>query len=113
MGMKRAATGFAAISAAIMLGGCTSSPSTQADVCKSFKELGDQLLRGNGVIGNPLFHKADALSHVASRYHGQDLSVDARALHRIAKSDSVSGEDLMNATTRIANLCGHPLAFGL
>jgi hypothetical protein len=111
--MRRAATGFAAISAVVVLAGCTSSPSTQADVCTSFKELGDQWLQGNGIIGNPLFRKADALSHVAGRYRGQDLSVDARALHRIAKSDSVSGQDLMNATTRIANLCGHPLAFGL
>ena len=99
----------AALCGALALTGCSTQPSTRADVCKTFGELGDQLVRGNGIIGNPLFHKADDLSHVAARYPGQDLSADARALHTLAKADSMNGLQLMNATTHIADLCGHPL----
>jgi len=100
----------AAISAVAVLVGCSSTPSTDEDVCGSFNELGTQVLEGNGIIGNPLFQKVDELADVAGRYEGQpDLSGDAEALHEIADSDSTSGDELMNATMAIANLCGHPL----
>jgi hypothetical protein len=106
------ATG-AAITAIILVSplfsGCSSEPSTQVEVCTTFGELGAQVLRGNGIFGNPLFHKADELSDVAKRYKGADLSGDAAALHRIAGDDSTSGVELMNATTHIAQLCGHRL----
>jgi len=47
---------------------------------------------------------------VASRYQGgQSLSGDAAGLRRVADSSSTSGAQLMNATTHIADLCGHPL----
>ena len=100
----------AAISAVAVLVGCSSTPSTGEEVCGSFNELGTQVLEGNGIIGNPLFQNAEELADVAGRYEGQhDLSADAEALHEIADSDSTSGEELMNATMAIANLCGHPL----
>jgi outer membrane murein-binding lipoprotein Lpp len=100
----------AAVSAVAILVGCSSTPSTDEEVCGSFNELGTQVLEGNGIIGNPLFKKVDELANVVGRYEGQpDLSADAEALHEIADSDSTSGEELMNATMAIANLCGHPL----
>ena len=90
--------------------GCTSKPATREEVCRSFDRLGVQLLQGNGIIGNLLFHRADELSDIAGRYHGEnELSADAEALHHIAQSDSTSGDELMKATRHIADLCGHPL----
>jgi hypothetical protein len=107
----------AAVIAAVLVGtatlaGCSSGPSTRADVCGAYDDLGRQLLQGNGVFGNPVFHKADDLAGVAKRYQGADLTSDAAALHHIAKSDSTSGTQISQATSRIADLCGHPLGFG-
>ena len=96
--------------AGVLVTGCTSGPSTKEQICASFDALGTQLTEGNGIIGNPLFHKAGALADVASRYHGEpNLAVDATALRRIADSDSTSGVELTRATVHIAQLCGHPL----
>lgn len=101
----------ALVMAALLPAGCSTGPSTREQVCGSFDALGSQLLQGNGIIGNPLFHKVGNLADVAGRYHdGPDLTADAKALHRIAGSDSTSGTELMQATTHIAALCGHPLA---
>jgi hypothetical protein len=95
----------------VLISGCTSGPSTKEQVCTSFDALGTQLLQGNGIIGNPLFHKAAALADMAGRYPGSpNLADDAKALHRIAGGDSTSGMELTRATTHIAQLCGHPLA---
>lgn len=93
-----------------VLGACASGPSSREDVCGAFDELGAQMMRGNGVFSNPLFHKADHLSDVAGRYEEADLSVDSRALHRIAKSDSTSDLEITQATNRIAAMCGHQLS---
>jgi hypothetical protein len=95
---------------AATLTGCSRGPSTREEVCASFDTLGQQMTEGNGVIGNPLFHKAGALADVAERYPGSPgLADDAKRLHRIANADSTSIEQLLNATTHIADLCGHPL----
>jgi hypothetical protein len=101
----------AALSAvAAIVVGCSSTPATEAEVCSLFDELGTQLLEGNGIIGNPLFRKTEQLADLASRYEGApDLTADAEALQQIADSDSTSGEELMNASMGIANLCGHTL----
>jgi hypothetical protein len=97
-------------SAGLVLSGCSSGPSTKAEVCATYDELGTQLLQGNGVFGNPLFHKAEDLADVADRYEGSpSLAGDAAALADIADSDSTSGEELMAATGSIASLCGYPL----
>ncbi len=101
-----------ALAATVAAGGCTSGPSTKAEVCGAFDELGAQLLQGNGIIGNPLFRKAGRLSDIADRYEQKDLSRDAAALDRISDADSTSGNELMNATMGIADLCGHPLGIG-
>ncbi len=106
----RVRTACALVIIGVVLVGCTSTPATREDVCKSFDRLGVQLFQGNGIFGNPLFHRADELSDLAGRYHGaNDLSVDAKALHDIAESDSTNGDELMSATRHIADLCGHPL----
>jgi hypothetical protein len=110
MSTRSVAALAAALFTAVALSGCSTQPSTRAQVCTTFGELGDQFVKGNGIIGNPLFHKADDLSDIAGRYAGSDLSADAKALHKLAKSDSVTGLQLMNATSHIAQLCGHPLA---
>jgi hypothetical protein len=91
--------------------GCVRSPSTKEEVCSTYNELGEQYMQGNGIIGNPLFHKADKLGDVASRYKGEpSLAHDAKALHAIADSDATNGLQLANATTNIAQLCGHTFA---
>jgi hypothetical protein len=106
----RVYAGCALLVITVAMVGCTAKPATKQEVCRSFDGLGAQLLQGNGIIGNPLFRHADELSDVADRYHGpDDLSADAKALHGIAKSDDTSGEELMNATRHIADMCGHPL----
>lgn len=96
--------------------GCSTGPASSADVCTAYDDLGRQLIKGNGVFGNPLFHKADHLGDLAKHYQGVDLTSDANALHHIAKADSTSGQEIMQATSGIADLCGHPLglddAFG-
>jgi hypothetical protein len=98
------------VPAAGTLSACVGGPSTKEDVCSTFDELGTQLMKGNGVFGNPLFRKVDDLSGVAGRYDGVDLSSDSDALHRIAESDSTTSLEIIRATSRIADVCGHPLS---
>jgi len=38
------------VSAAVLCG-CASGPSTKVEVCKTFDELGIQLMQGNGILG--------------------------------------------------------------
>jgi hypothetical protein len=104
-----AATMTVIVLGSLLLSRCSSGPSTQSEVCKTFDELGLQILQGNGIIGNPLFHKAEELSGIVKRYDGADLAEDAAALRKIADSDSTNSAELMNATTHIAALCGHAL----
>jgi hypothetical protein len=107
----RARSALTVVALATMLVAACGGPTTKDEVCDSFDALGTQLLQGNGILGNPLFHKAKALADIAGRYDGDpDLSGDADRLQDIADSDSTSGLELMNATARIAELCGHPLS---
>ncbi|MEV6316760.1 molybdenum ABC transporter substrate-binding protein [Streptomyces sp. NPDC051776] len=95
--------------------GCekVAGPSSKAEVCKGFDELGRQLLEGNGIIGNPLFHEADELGDLAEHYEGTaDLAQDADRLHGIADADSTTNVELIDATQQVAALCGHPLSIG-
>jgi hypothetical protein len=100
--------------AAVAIGtaGCASVPSSKSELCASFSALDKQLLKGNGVFGNPLFHAVDDLGDIAARYPDATVSRDGAALHKIADSDSTSGGELMDATAHIANVCGHPLGLG-
>lgn len=113
--MRTILSGLTAATTALLLGaalgGCATGPTTKAEVCTAFDDLGNQLFHGNGIIGNPLFHKADELGNLAGRYPGPpDLTADASALHKIADSSSTSGDELEQATAHVANLCGHPLS---
>jgi hypothetical protein len=101
-----------ATAAILLVTGCSTDPASKRDVCDSFDALGVQLLQGNGIIGNPLFHAAEALADTADRYESGGLSADAKRLHEISDSDATSVAELMNATTNIADLCGHPLGIG-
>jgi hypothetical protein len=107
--MVRAVAASSVLLGAGTLAACSSGPSTRAEVCSAYDDLGRQVLQGNGLFGNPVFHKADHLSDVAKRYGGADLSADSAALHHIAKSDSTSDAEITQATGGIADLCGHPL----
>jgi|SRR3954463_16069347 hypothetical protein len=109
--VSRAATVALALCLAGSVAGCVKSPSSKDDVCSTYDELGKQYMQGNGIIGNPLFHKAGDMADVASRYKGEpSLTQDAKALRAIADSDATDGLQLANATTHIAQLCGHTFA---
>jgi hypothetical protein len=110
MRFRNYVAGLALLATTSLMPGCSLGPSNKDDVCASFDALDQQFTHGNGIIGNPLFHKAGSLADVADRYNGQpSLAGDAAALHKIAKSSATSGVELSRATTHIAQLCGHPL----
>lgn len=93
------------------LTGCSSGPSTKQELCAAYDDLGRQVLQGNGIIGNPVFHKAESLGDAAARYPDTDLSADAAALKKIASSKSTSGIELSAASRGVARVCGHPLSY--
>ena len=104
-----------ASAAALVLGvaGCASGPTDRAQVCQQFDQLGTDYLSPNGLFDNLVFDQAGSLADVAGRYQGSpDLSGDAAALTGIASSDATTGVALLNATSTIADLCGHPLGLG-
>lgn len=104
----------AAITAAALLSGCGDrGPTAKAEVCDSFTQLSTQLLQGNGIIGNPLFGKVKDLASNAQRFEGDPGVVsDGQKLADLGNKDTLSGVDLMNQSTNIATLCGHPLGLG-
>jgi hypothetical protein len=98
---------------ALGVAGCAFGPSTRADVCQQFDDLGQKVANANGFFDNPVFTEAGDLAGTAGRYPGTpNLSSDAASLKQIADSDSTSVDELENATTHIAQLCGHPLGLG-
>jgi hypothetical protein len=85
-------------------------PTTKAEVCAEFDELGDRFRQANGVVDNLIFRQAGTLGDIAGRYDGSpSLSEDASALETISDADTTSGFELMAATNDIAELCGHVL----
>lgn len=102
---------FQVAAVAVLVASCSLAPTTKDDVCAGFTALGDSFLSANGVFDNAVFNRAGDLSSLAARYRGgETLKADVDALDKISDSESTTGVELMNATTRIANLCGHPLA---
>lgn len=97
---------------ALCVAGCAFGPTTRADVCQQFDDLGQKVANANGFFDNPVFTEAGDLAGTAGRYPGTSLSSDAVSLKQIADSDSTSVDELENATTHIAELCGHPLGLG-
>lgn len=111
-GRKFLATVGTLVCVAPLLVGC-GGPTTKAEVCKDFDDMGQQLLQGNGVIGNPVFTAVKKAGDTASRYEDDaGVQSDGEALKAIGKSDSLSGNDVLNSSMNIANLCGHPAIFG-
>ena len=103
----RIAAGATAV--ALALGGCSTGPSTQAEVCQAFDELASQAMRGNG-LGNPLFDAIDSLADKAGSYDGDaQVKQSAEQLKDIADSDSTSIAQLESATTAIGSMCGGSL----
>lgn len=109
----RAIAGAAsAITAISVLSGC-GGPAAKAEVCESFSQVGTQLLQGNGIIGNPLFNSVKNLGSTAQRFEGDPGVIsDGQKLAELGGKDTLSDNDLRNASTNIANLCGHPLGLG-
>lgn len=91
--------------------GCASDgPSTKEQVCNSFNALGEQVAEGNGIFGNPLFHRIGDLGDVASRYPDDGVARDGDSLKKIADADSLTIAELFASTSHIARLCDHPLS---
>ena len=91
------------------LAGCSSGPSTKAEVCEKYEALSAQVLKGNG-FGNPVFDAVDALAGKADAYEGDtDVQADGEQLRAIADSDSTSIGELESATSSIGSLCGGSL----
>lgn len=98
--------------AVVLLGvaGCAAGPTTRAQVCQEYDKLGTEYVSTNGFFDNLVFDQAGNLADAADRYPGSpDLSGDASALDDIAASNSTTGHALVDATSNIAALCGHPL----
>lgn len=91
------------------LGGCSTGPSTKAEVCEEYKDLSAQAFEGNG-FGNPLFDAVDSLAGKASAYEDDtQVQQDGEMLKAIADSDSTSIAELETATRSIGRLCGGTL----
>jgi hypothetical protein len=107
------ALGLCIATTAIALPGCLSSgPATKQDLCASFANLGQQVLSPH-LSDNVIFRDAGSLADTASRYDSDQTVKDSAArLKSIADGSSTSVSDLMNATTAIAAVCGHPLGIG-
>jgi hypothetical protein len=99
--------------AVLGVAGCALGSTTRTQVCQQFDDLGTKVANANGLFDNPVFSEASDLADTASHYPGTpNLGSDAASLRDIADSDSTSGLELENATTHIAELCGHPFGIG-
>lgn len=100
---------FAGLALAVpALNGCATGPSTKAQLCAGFEELSQQLIKGNGIIGNPLFREVKSLGSVAERYDDAGVKADGAKLTAIGSSESTSGLELTDASSKIAAECGKP-----
>jgi hypothetical protein len=110
---RQVATAGAVLVVATSLAGCfDSGPSTKQELCASYSVLGTEVLSPH-FSDNVIFRDAGALASVASRYNADPAVMSsAPALKAIANSSSTSVGDLMNATTSIEAVCGHPLGIG-
>lgn len=93
----------------VALTGCSSGPSTQAQVCESFDVLASQAFQGNSGFGNPLFDAVSDLGEKASAYSDSNVQQDGADLLAIDESGSTSIAELESATTSIGSLCGGSL----
>ncbi|MER5948617.1 molybdenum ABC transporter substrate-binding protein [Streptomyces sp. NPDC001904] len=92
---------------------CASGPTDRKEVCEAYDSLSGRVVGIGGVIGNPVFWAAGTLADKADRYEGpEDLSADAGQLDDISDSDETDMNELTNATSQTAALCGHPLGLG-
>lgn len=92
---------------------CSSGPATKADLCASFEHLGTEMLSPHPFSNSGIFTAAGELGDRASSYQGNAaVAQEGPVLKAVKESGSTSIEDLMNATTAIAGVCGHPLGIG-
>ena len=62
---------------------------------------------------NAVFRRAGDLADAAGRYEASPaVKAEAKRIRKIADSDSTRGEELLNATQSVADVCGHPLGIG-
>jgi len=112
--LRRSASAFAVVVAAVVLVGCFSSePTTKAALCEKFDALGKELLTTHILSDNAVFRRAGDLADAAGRYEASPVvKTEAERIHKIADGDSTSGEELLNAIQAVADVCGHPLGIG-
>jgi hypothetical protein len=91
----------------ILLAGCSSGPSTEAELCAGYDELNSELINSAG-FANEVFDAAGDLADVADRYPGTELYGEPEALQQIADSDETDANELRNATINISTACGRP-----
>jgi hypothetical protein len=92
---------------------CGGGLSTRASVCGVYDELGRQLVSSHPLSDNVIFRDARALADEASNYmESPAIQAEAEGIRRIGKSNSTTPAELLDATTAIAGLCGHPLGVG-
>lgn len=96
-----------ALALTAVMTGCSTAPTTQAEVCAAYDELAEQALQGNGIFGNPLFKAVEKLADKAGAYEGGgSVAAAADRLHDIADADSTSIGEIEDAASAIGQLCG-------
>jgi hypothetical protein len=111
---RLSSSALALVVAAVVLSGCfNSEPTTKATLCEKFDALGKELLTTHILSDNVVFRRAGDLADAAGRYEASPtVKAEAERIQKIADSDSTSGEQLLNATQAVADVCGHPLGIG-
>ena len=110
--LKGGAVVLVVVGATTLTGCFTAGPATRQELCASYDELGTQVMSPHW-SDNVIFRDAGSLADVASRYDADSaVKSEAPAINDIANSSSTSLNNLMNATTSIADVCGHPLGIG-
>src|SRR4029450_10043524 len=108
MYFRRFSSALALLVAAVVLAGCfNSEPITKAALCERFDALGKDPSTLHLLSDNVVFRRAGDLADAAARYEASPaVKAEAKRIHEIADSDSTSGEQLLNATQAVADVCG-------
>jgi hypothetical protein len=101
------------VSGATVTGCFSSEPTTRAALCEKFDALGTELMTTHLLSDNAVFRRARDVADAAAHYEAAPaVQAEAKRIRKIADSDSTSGVELLNATTAVADVCGHPLGLG-
>jgi hypothetical protein len=112
---RRSLSLLALVAATSMLTGCFSTePTTKSALCEKFDALGNEILTTHVFSDNAVFRRAGDLADAAARYEASPaVQAESKRIRKIADSDSTSGDQLLNGTRAVADVCGHPLGIGI